>query len=122
MQFSLYSKAADCPHNVHLQAALTHCQDKSIIMAATHESYLKIIDDLKNDLEQISCEVIMVQKECSDQDRSNENDEIDLATSLKELETQNDRLEQALKLQTQTTDVAFNELQINVCSIYFFRT
>ena len=84
-------------------------------MVSTHETYRKIIDDLKNDLEQISCEVIMVQKECTDRDDEDDTHNVgDLELSLKALESQNDRLQQALELQTQTKETAFQELQTNV--------
>lgn len=57
----------------------------------------------------------MVQKECNDQDQCHDSVDVDLENSLKELETQNDRLEQALKLETQNKEAAFTELQTNVC-------
>lgn len=56
----------------------------------------------------------MVQKECNDQDQCHDSVDVDLENSLKELETQNDRLEQALKLETQNKEAAFTELQTNV--------
>lgn len=41
-------------------------------------------------------------------------DDANLATSLKELEAQNDRLQQALEEETKTKDATLTELQTNV--------
>lgn len=141
--YNFYSKAGDCPHSAHLEATLQHhhhhdagdattsahleaslqhhhheAGDGPVILVDNHEKYLKIIDDLKNDLERMSCEVVQVQQECCSQDKSmktdDDDDVVNLTTSLKELELQNDRLEQALKQQTQAKEAAYNELETNV--------
>lgn len=59
----------------------------------------------------------MVQKEYTDHDDVNDTHDVDLELSLKALESQNDRLQQALELHTQTKETAFQELQINVGNI-----
>uniref|UniRef100_A0A1A9WMD1 Uncharacterized protein n=1 Tax=Glossina brevipalpis TaxID=37001 RepID=A0A1A9WMD1_9MUSC len=99
--------AGDCPHIVQLEATINHChKQQSALIAATHE----IIDELKNDLDEISCEAITVQQKYSEQDQKVETN---LENSLKELETQNDKLEYALKHKTLECDAAFWDFHKN---------
>uniref|UniRef100_A0A1I8PI41 Uncharacterized protein n=1 Tax=Stomoxys calcitrans TaxID=35570 RepID=A0A1I8PI41_STOCA len=124
--------AGDCPHGMHLQASLQHHHHDSGgggeeavggvsgILINTHEKYLQIIDELKNDLEQMSCEVVQVHNECCShgkggQHDASDDDEVDLTASLKELEDQNDRLQEALKLRLKEKDTAYREMEATVC-------
>lgn len=112
--FSL-KKAGECSHSAFLETTLKQWHPECpSLETGEHESCLKIIGDLKNDLEQISCEVIMVQKECSEHHQGHEMENVGFENSLKELETQNDRLHEALQLQTKVRDAALTELQTNV--------
>uniref|UniRef100_A0A1B0APV9 Uncharacterized protein n=1 Tax=Glossina palpalis gambiensis TaxID=67801 RepID=A0A1B0APV9_9MUSC len=99
--------AGDCPHIVQLEATINHChKQQSALIAATHE----IIDELKNDLDEISCGTMMVQEKSSEQDQTVETS---FENSLKELETQNDKLEFALKHKTLECDAAFWDFHRN---------
>uniref|UniRef100_A0A1A9VXU3 Uncharacterized protein n=1 Tax=Glossina austeni TaxID=7395 RepID=A0A1A9VXU3_GLOAU len=99
--------AGDCPHIVRLEATINHChKQQSALIAATHE----IIDELKNDLDEISCGTMMVQQKGSEQDQTVETS---FENSLKELETQNDKLEFALKHKTLECDAAFWDFHRN---------
>ncbi|XP_061396018.1 CAP-Gly domain-containing linker protein 1 [Musca vetustissima] len=108
--------SGECPHVALLDAALQHSHHHDAGGGGggdTHEKYQQIIDDLKRELEQMSCEVIQVKRECCSKakDPIAEEGALDLTKSLKELELQNDRLQEALKQQSEAKEAACRELE-----------
>lgn len=82
----------------------------------THEKYQRIIDELKNELEQMSCEVTQVKRECCSKAKAacSEDVALNLTESLKQLELQNDRLQEALKQQSEAKDAVASEWETQV--------
>lgn len=82
----------------------------------THEKYQRIIDELKNELEQMSCEVTQVKRECCSKAKAacSEDVALNLTESLKQLELQNDRLQEALKQQSEAKEAAASEMETQV--------
>ncbi|XP_073821585.1 yuri gagarin [Musca autumnalis] len=119
-----YNNADECPHVVLLDAALQHSHYHDAggggglggpASLDTHDKYQKIIDDLKCELEKMSCEVSQVKRECCSKTKDTNSDDVvdavDITESLKELELQNDRLQEALQQQAAAKDAAYTELE-----------
>lgn len=95
LSFLFFHKSGDCPHGDQFQHPFklwnkTH-------MLSTYDTYLSIVNELKNELTFLSRQVAMVQKEFCESSEDNEDHCTKLESSLKTLESQNDSLQHALE-------------------------
>ncbi|XP_054082246.1 early endosome antigen 1 isoform X3 [Zeugodacus cucurbitae] len=87
--------SGDCSHGDQFQQPFK-LWDKTH-MLSTYDSYLNIVNELKNELSFLSRQVAMVQKEFHDSSEHDEERCTKLESSLKILESQNDLLQHALE-------------------------
>lgn len=112
LSFLFLHKSGDFPHGDQFQQPFK-LWDKTHMLSA-YDSYLSIVNELKNELTFLSRQVAMVQKEFPESSEHNEDHCTKLESSLKTLGSQNDLLELALEQASQDNHKHCYELSQSV--------